>query len=144
MLQLISKFALLILVLGILVLLVTGNLFSPSPMVIAAQILAIALSVWARRGFQKGQFSIHADPGGGQMMSKGPYRFIRHPMYAAALLLIWSSVLGHWSMMTLVVGLVVTLFVCTRIMMEEGLLRERFPEYAEYARATKRIIPFVI
>ena len=78
------------------------------------------------------------------MISTGPYRFIRHPMYAAAILLIWSSAPGHFSIMTAIVGLVVTLSVCPRIVAEEQLLRMRFPEYAEYARATKRIIPFVI
>jgi protein-S-isoprenylcysteine O-methyltransferase Ste14 len=30
------------------------------------------------------------------------------------------------------------------MVLEEGLLRARFPEYADYARRTKRVVPFVI
>ena len=77
-------------------------------------------------------------------MSTGPYQFIRHPMYAAALLLIWSSILGHLSIFTAIVGLIVTFEVSIRIMVEEEFLHARFPDYAEYSRKTKRIIPFVI
>lgn len=77
-------------------------------------------------------------------MSNGPYRFIRHPMYAASLLLIWSSVLGHLSTVTMIVGLIVTLNIFYRISVEEQHLREHFPGYAEYARKTKRILPYLI
>jgi protein-S-isoprenylcysteine O-methyltransferase Ste14 len=144
MLKLIAKFALPILIVAILYLLISGNLLSSSPFVIAAQLVAVALSVWARRSFQAGQFSIFAEPKEGPLLSNGPYQFIRHPMYAAALLLIWASILGHLSIITVIIGLIVTISVAVRIVAEEQFLRERFPDYAEYSRKTKRIIPFVI
>ena len=140
----ISKFALLILVVAILYLLISGNLLSSSPFVIAAQLSAVALSIWARRSFQAGQFSIHAEPKAGQLVAKGPYKFIRHPMYAAALLLIWSSILGHISPVNIVIGVIVTCEVAIRIVTEEEYLRAQYPEYAEYSRKTKRIIPYII
>src|SRR5512143_3708127 len=139
-----SKLALPILLIAILFLLITGNLLSRSPFVIVAQLAALALMVWARRSFNANQFSIHAEPREGQLLSSGPYRFIRHPMYAGALLLIWSSVFGHWSLLTLIVGLVVTAVVALRIQVEEQALRLHYPGYADYARQTRRIIPFVI
>lgn len=140
----IANFALPILILAILYLMITGNFFSSSPFVIAAQVLAVALMIWARRSFKSGQFSINAEPKEGSLMSNGPYRFIRHPMYAASLLLIWSSVLGHLSTVTMIVGLIVTLNIFYRISVEEQHLREHFPGYAEYARKTKRILPYLI
>lgn len=140
----ISKFALLILIVAIMYLLISGNLLSPSPFVIAAQSGAVVLSIWARRSFQAGQFSIHADPKEGQLLRTGPYQFIRHPMYAAALLLIWSSILGHASLINAVMGVIVTGVIVIRIATEERFLRTRYPDYAEYSRKTRRIIPFTI
>ena len=114
----IANFALPVLVLAILYLMITGNFFSSSPFVIAAQVLAVALMIWARRSFKSGQFSINTEPREGSLMSNGPYRFIRHPMYAAALLLIWSSALGHVSTVTVIVALIVTFTVVFRIGVE--------------------------
>jgi protein-S-isoprenylcysteine O-methyltransferase Ste14 len=142
--KIISKIALPLLGIAILYLLLSGNFFSPSPFVIAGQLLAVALSVWARRNFQGGQFSIHAEPIDGPMLRTGPYQAIRHPMYASALLLIWSSVFGHLSLVTIIIGFVVTCVIAIRIVTEDQFLRLQFPEYAEYAHTTKRIIPFVI
>lgn len=140
----ISKSALLITILAILYLLISKNLFSLSPFVIACQVLAVALSMWARRSFQARQFSIHAEPSEGNLLLTGPYRVIRHPMYASAMLLIWSSILGHLSIVNVVTGLVVTGVIIVRVVDEEKLLKARFPDYMEYSRKTKRIIPFVI
>ena len=80
---------------------VTGNLFVWSPPVIAVQAGAIGLGIWARRSFQKGAFRVTATPGGSSIIRNGPYRFIRHPMYAAALLFIWAAVVSHVSALTL-------------------------------------------
>jgi protein-S-isoprenylcysteine O-methyltransferase Ste14 len=144
MMKRISKIALLILVMAILYLLISGNLLSPSPFIIAGQLLAIALGIWARRSFLGGRFSIHAEPVERPMLSVGPYRFIRHPMYTAALLLVWSSILGHISLLNVVIGLIVTVNIAFRIVTEEQLLRTRYSDYAEYSRKTRRIIPFII
>lgn len=142
--KLISKFALLVIVLAILYFLISGNLFSSSPFVITGQVLAVALSIWARRSFQAGQFSIHAEPAKGNLLLTGPYQVIRHPMYAAALLLIWSTILGHWSIVNAVIGLIVVDAIAIRITTEEQFLQASYPDYAEYSRNTKRIIPFII
>lgn len=144
MMKLISKFALLIIILAILYLLISGNLFSLSPLVIAAQLLAIALSIWARRSFQADQFSIREEPKEGQLLLRGPYQYIRHPMYAAALLLIWSGIWSHISPINLIIGLIVTGVVAVRIVIEEQYLRIRYPDYATYSHKTKRIIPIII
>lgn len=142
--KLISKFALLITIVGIVVLLVSGNLFSSSLLVIVGQALAVGLAVWARRSFQNGQFTIHAEPVKKALLLAGPYRWIRHPMYAAMLLLVWAGVLGHWWWGTAVIGLIITSVIAVRMMTEETFLRASYPDYVDYADKTKRIIPFVI
>jgi protein-S-isoprenylcysteine O-methyltransferase Ste14 len=142
--KLISKLAFPVLLIALLFLLIRGNLLSKSPYVITAQLLAIALSVWTRRSFGAGQFKVSEEPAEGTLLMRGPYKFIRHPMYAAALLFLWVSILGHWSLINMVIGLVVTGFIAVRIVTEEQLLRSSYPEYIEYSKKTKRIIPYLI
>lgn len=135
----------LIVVIGVIVALaVTGNLFDASPSVIAAQAVAVALSVWARRSFPKSAFRVSAAPGASSIIRRGPYRFIRHPMYSAALLFIWAAVLSHVSLWTLTLGVTVTLVVSVRLIAEERLLRARYADYGAYARSTKALIPFIV
>ena len=110
---------------------------------IAGQVLAVLLAIWARRSFGAAQFSIHAAPAGGEVVSASPYHFIRHPMYAAALLLIWTTILGHLSPLHVGLGVVVTAVILIRIAAEETLLQASYPDYLAYTGQTKRIIPFL-
>ena len=75
-----SPLPLLLVIAVIIVLGVTGNMFSASPFVIVAQVAAVGLNIWARISFQSGTFRVTAAPGGATMITRGPYRFIRHPM----------------------------------------------------------------
>ncbi len=138
-----SALPLVFVVAAIVVLAVTGNLFASSPFVIAAQVAAVGLNVWARSSFQKGTFRVSAGPGSKSIMRRGPYRFIRHPMYSAVLLFLWAAVVSHVSFLTLALGIFVTVVVIARVIAEERLLSAEYPEYGEYARATKALVPYL-
>ena len=142
--RIICTLALPIVVSAIVLLAATGHVLSLSPAVIAAQILALGLAVWARRSFPAGSFRVTAAPSGDAVIQRGPYRLIRHPMYSAALLLVWASILGRPEVWTSVVGVVVTTVVAIRIVTEERLLRARYPAYTAYAESTKALVPFVL
>jgi protein-S-isoprenylcysteine O-methyltransferase Ste14 len=118
-------------------------MLSESPFIIVGQLLSVGFSIWARRSFQKEQFSIHAEPSNGSPLTTGPYKFVRHPMYTSALFLIWISIIGHLSILTVTIGVVVSTVISLRIITEEQLLRERFLDYNLYASKTKTIIPFL-
>lgn len=139
----VSRFALLVVGVAILVLLMAGQLVSPAPLVVGLQLLALVVAVWARRSLA-GAFAVTAEPRGEAIVEVGPYRWVRHPQYAAALLLIWAGALSHLSLLSAVTGVVVTVVAAARIVCEERLLRTRFPAYAAYADRTKRLVPFVI
>ena len=74
---------------------------------------------------------------------RGIYRYLRHPIYTGVLIL---SLAFFLSRPTLVVG-IAYLFLAfvtnVRAGIEEKMLEERYPEYAEYRRGTKRYVPFV-
>jgi len=134
----------LVLMIGVLaVLAATGNLFEAAPALIVIQLGAVGLAVWARRSFPRDGFRVVATPGADTLVQRGPYRFIRHPMYSAALLLVWSGAIAHASVWTICAGALATGVVVVRIGVEERLLQARYASYAHYARATKALIPFV-
>jgi protein-S-isoprenylcysteine O-methyltransferase Ste14 len=141
--KLISRIAGLFILLLLLMLLVRGDLFSRSPLVILGQVAALGLLVWARASFNPGQFRVVPAPAEGPLLIRGPYRFLRHPMYAGASLLLWSSILGHWSWLYGALALTASAGVAVRIIDEERALREHFPGYAEYSQRIRRLIPYV-
>jgi protein-S-isoprenylcysteine O-methyltransferase Ste14 len=138
-----SAVPLLVLVTAIVALAVTGNLFSASLFVIAAQAVALGLNLWARGSFQQGTFRVSAAPGSRAIIRTGPYRFIRHPMYSAALLFVWAGILSHLSVLPVIIGVAATGLIVARVIAEEKLLRATYPGYLEYMRSTRAIVPYV-
>ena len=142
--KVISRYALLLVIAAVILLAVTEDLFSSSAVVIAVQILAVGLAIWARRSFPTGAFRVDATPSADMVIRRGPYRLIRHPMYSAALLFIWAAALSHLSLRTGSIGAVVTVVIALRIILEERFLCERYPDYAAYMKVTKAIVPYLI
>ena len=130
-------------VVAVLGLLTTGNLFSVSPLVIAAQVAAAALMVWARATFGIRSFHATADPTEGGLVTSGPYRIIRHPIYTAVCLFTCAGALAHLSPLPGALAALGLAGSLARMLAEERMLVGRYPEYREYAARTKRMIPFV-
>ncbi len=124
-------------------LIVSGSVLSPMVVVTAGQLVAVALMIWARLTFGRRSFHATATPTEGGLVTAGPYRFIRHPIYSSVCLFMWVSTAGHPSALSIGLALVVSLGAAVRIVAEEALLRVRYQEYAAYASRTKRLIPFV-
>jgi protein-S-isoprenylcysteine O-methyltransferase Ste14 len=124
-------------------LLYTRNLFSSSPLVISIQVAAIALLVWARLAFGRRSFHFTAGPTEGGLVTRGPYRYVRHPIYAAACLFVWASVAGHLSWGTVLCGVAVLAGAVIRMLCEEALVVAKYPEYRQYAKTTWRMVPYV-
>ena len=122
----------------------SGSFFTPSPAAIVFYILSIGLAAWARRSFPSGAFRAGARPGTSGVIRSGPYRYMRHPMYSAALLLVWTASLTPFAWWHAALAGIVTMALAGRILWEETLLRATFSDYTEYARSTRAVIPYVI
>jgi protein-S-isoprenylcysteine O-methyltransferase Ste14 len=133
-----------VLVLAVVGLLYTRNLFGHGPLTISLQVAAALLMIWARITFGVRSFHYAANPTEGGLVTSGPYRYVRHPIYAAILLFMWTGVAANLSALSVALGLVATAMLILRMIFEEALVRQRYPEYEDYARRTKRVIPFLI
>jgi protein-S-isoprenylcysteine O-methyltransferase Ste14 len=142
-----SLLATLVLVVCVVLLYVRHSLVASNPMGIALQVLAALLMLWARLTFGMRSFHATANPTEGGLVTAGPYRYLRHPIYASVLLFTWTGVLAHGAAPTVVdlaLGALATGMTLVRVLAEEQLLRAAMPAYAAYANSTKRFIPFVV
>lgn len=143
MLRAFSVLAFLLMVAVLAGLMLTGQLFHPSPAVIAIQLAGLALMVWARITFGRRSFHAAADPTGGGLVTTGPYRYIRHPIYTAACLIVWPAPLAYRSPLAIALAALLTVGAVIRMLFEERMVTERYPEYRDYAARTRRMVPFL-
>jgi protein-S-isoprenylcysteine O-methyltransferase Ste14 len=107
-----------------------------APLALGAFVLGVYGLLYLRR-------SLSIIPEARRLVTGGPYRFIRHPLYAAEILAACALVVpkpGLWATLTLVPFIAVQML---RARFEEGLLTRIFPEYKPYAARTRRLIPLV-
>jgi len=82
---------------------------------------------------------------GHELVERGPYRFVRHPIYSGMLTMFFATVLVQRHLAGFVGLLLVFLSFWIKLGLEESLMLQQFPErYAGYQQRTKRIIPFLL
>ena len=143
MVKMISIIGLVLMIAALVGLYKIGVLFSAQPIAIALQVIAVALIVWARITFGRRSFHPAANPTTGGLVTTGPYRYIRHPIYTAASLLGWGAIVVHWSLLSVALGVLLFLGGLVRLVCEEQLVEQMYPEYLEYSKVTKRMIPYL-
>jgi protein-S-isoprenylcysteine O-methyltransferase Ste14 len=81
---------------------------------------------------------------GQTVVSTGPYHYVRHPLYAAALLFLLGATLLLGSWYGLLWGLTLVGMFAGRAIMEERMLKEELEGYDAYMAQVKyRFIPYV-
>ena len=81
---------------------------------------------------------------GHRTITAGPYRRVRHPMYASVILIFLSFPLVLGSAWTFIPALAVAVLIIIRTAFEDGTLRRALPGYADYASRTRyRLVPGV-
>lgn len=81
----------------------------------AVQVVAAALMLWARFTFGGRSFRAGANPTEGGLVTTGPYRFVRHPIYTAVLLFLWAGVASHGTIVSVLTAIVATAAVAVRV-----------------------------
>lgn len=112
----------------------------------AGAALAVAgglFAVWAARTLGRSLTPFPRPSERGELVERGPYRLVRHPIYGAGILF-----LAGYSLFASVPALAVTAALAgvwaLKARVEERLLAARYPAYGAYwARTPRRFLPYV-
>ena len=107
--------------------------------------LLIALMIWARRHLGRNWSGTVTLKENHELIVRGPYRLVRHPIYAGLLAMIIATAIqqGHIAGMIAVVLVFVSFWIKSSA--EEELMLKQFPDqYPTYRKRVKRIIPFLL
>jgi protein-S-isoprenylcysteine O-methyltransferase Ste14 len=119
-----------------------GAGWSPAASVLVG--LGVVLGLWALTANRPGNFNIRPEPkSGGRLATAGPYALVRHPMYLALLVATLGFCVGYGEPWRWLAFAALGAVLAIKMNIEEAALTARHPGYVEYARATKRLIPFV-
>lgn len=79
----------------------------------------------------------------GMLVQHGAYAIVRHPIYSGIIIGAFGWSLLRGSVVALVLSVVLLVFFHLKSRREERWLVERYPEYADYQKRVKKIIPFI-
>jgi protein-S-isoprenylcysteine O-methyltransferase Ste14 len=139
-------------------LLVTGfvllRIFNPDTLAVHSPILQVfgvvlflsglGLAVWARIYLGRNWGMPMTEKDEPELVTTGPYRFVRHPIYSGLLLGILGTALATNIYLLIALGVLGIYFIYSATV-EERLLTKSFPAaYPSYKARTKMLIPFVL
>jgi len=105
--------------------------------------VALALTTWVVvvNPFAEKSVRIQTDRGH-RVVTSGPYRFVRHPMYVGLILLFVSTAFVWGSVWALRLAAVMAVLIIWRTAHEDRTLRQELPGYEQYAAVTRyRLFP---
>jgi len=108
-------------------------------------VIGFLFSVWARITLGRNWSGAITLKENHELIVRGPYRFVRHPIYTGLLAMILGTAIarGHLGGLIAIVFAFASFWI--KLSAEEDLMLEHFPEqYGAYRQRAKRIIPFVL
>jgi protein-S-isoprenylcysteine O-methyltransferase Ste14 len=108
-------------------------------------IIGAAFAIWARITIGTNWSGVVTVKEDHELIQRGPYHLARHPIYSGLLLMGLASALAYDEAYGFaILGVAIVVFV-PKIMLEEKLMTEQFPDqYPHYRKRVKAIIPFVL
>jgi len=129
--------------LSIIYIFISGPVVIQNPVLIIFEIIALILGGWAVSIIIY-KSKIHVTPEvpiGANLVTKGPYALIRHPMYTSLLLLTLVLIVNLFTWQRLIFWVILLLDLMIKLNYEEKILEKHFHGYRDYQKKTKKLIP---
>ena len=101
----------------------------------------IGLRVWAIAVFRRGVTPSPLPSQKAQLRPRGPYRWIRHPMYTGVIMLMTGAMLDRRSWLAAALWVALVGFLVVKAQWEEQRLVETYPGYADYRETVPAFVP---
>jgi len=111
---------------------------------VAVCLLGLAICLWSRWTLAGNWSSDVRFKQDHQLIKTGPYRFVRHPIYTGFLLMCVAPAIQWGSLHCWVGFALVAASLWIKLKQEESLMLRYFPEYADYRKEVKALVPFLI
>lgn len=103
-------------------------------------LISVAIMIYARLSLGRSIGYVPADRG---IITSGPYRFVRHPIYSGLFVTLFAFLLRAYVPLNLLLEAVIVVLFMLKSVIEERFLRDN-PEYAAYMRQVRyRWVPGV-
>ena len=128
---------------AIILIILCGHSIPRNIYILILLVLFISIGVWALL-VMKFRFNVAPDPIRNiTLVKKGPYKFIRHPMYTSVLGTMACFVFVDFSALRFIYWLILLADLLMKLRYEEQLLKNLMPEYQLYSEQTRKIIPYI-
>jgi protein-S-isoprenylcysteine O-methyltransferase Ste14 len=109
----------------------------------AFSVIGVGFAIWARVHLGRNWSSRPAVKENPELVTTGPYAYVRHPIYTGLILMAFGTALTG-SIWGIGVFMIASLTLILRIGKEEKIMLELFPDaYPMYQVRTKKLIPWV-
>ena len=126
------------------ILLYTGPVFPANTAGLVLFTMAMVIALATTYAFRQSKLTVFPEPRrNATLISSGIFAYIRHPYYSSVLLYAAAMLTAHCSYWRLAVAITLLLVIARKMVHEEKLLCQHFPDYAAYRQRTKKLIPFV-
>jgi len=106
--------------------------------------LSVSLGLWAI--LTVGVYNVRILPElnkGADLVTHGPYRLVRHPMYLSLIILCAGLIISTQTWYMFLGGAFLLVVLVLKLQYEEKKLVAEFPKYKEYKSETYYLIPFI-
>jgi protein-S-isoprenylcysteine O-methyltransferase Ste14 len=95
-------------------------------------VAGLVLMMWSARSLGRNLTALPEPAAGGELVTSGPYRWVRHPMYTAVFLLFLGVSAVFDSLSALILSALLVGFFALKSRYEERQLRISYPGYRSY------------